>query len=653
MWRAEARNNVASAELKRAAESEHIERTPQGDNLSSPMPTDIQLPPPWPTGKTFRFDELPPLTWLVGPNGTGKSRLLRTLRDHSGLAILKPRLVSTDRLSSARTDESISHIWGSHSAQGLQKSQFERLVNANHRDGSIVGTITLLYQRPDLRIRIEATLSQLLNRYIKLDMTDGRLIPKVRYGTSPEYSMFSDECHGVLELVVLLANIYDNEPQLLLIDEPELHLHPQYQAFVLDEIQRSGKKAVLATHSPSFLSIKTLQELRSVICLHPDFPMPSRYGGEPHIDKEVQEVLPRMTEQHRAFFFAQRPIFVEGYFDAAVIAAIQRAIGVSAEAAGSCLIPSLGKEEAGRYLMLCNSLGKRAVFIFDLDALFDRRLRIGATQNADMALRIASAGHGKYEDLVGQLQRALTSALTKFETVPEDQIPPCLQGLREFMKGHQGADNLDKRRFALLVALAEQPVAIRAVLSADAAAIEGFLNAVLSHLASVDIHVLPGGALENYLPSYVGDRFKVPDEAKRSTSVQEQAWLGIPRPKEEILARYGELGRIIQKLPSRPRVDIRAPLQRELANLLHHLIVAIRVGHVRDKEGVVSVLGEEWKRVANFVSVAELQVQAPTSFSGSLLVGDRFGIGEHLLRFDQHTQTNDPSALVLEKVPRT
>jgi len=617
------------------------------------MPIDIQLPTPWPSGTTFRFDELPPLTWLVGPNGTGKSRLLRALRDHSGFAVLKPRLVSTDRLSSARTDESILQMWGSHSVNGLQKSQFERLVNANHRDGSIVGAVTLLYQRPDLRIRIEATLSQLLDRHIKLDMTDGKLIPKVRYGTSPEYSMFSDECHGVMELVVLLANIYDSETQLLLIDEPEQHLHPQYQAFVLDEIQRSGKKAVLATHSPSFLSIKTLQDLRSVICLQPDFPMPSMYQGEPHIDKEVQEVLPRMTEQHRAFFFAQRPIFVEGYFDAAVIAAIQRAMGVSAEAAGSCLIPSLGKEEAGRYLMLCNSLGKRAVFIFDLDALFDRRLRIGATQNPDMALRIASAGHGKYEDLVGQLQRALTSAIAKFEAVPEGQLPPSLQGLREFMKSHQGADHLDKRRFALLVALAEQPVGIRTILSTDADTIEGFLKAVLNHLASVDIHVLPSGALENYLPSYVGDRFKIPDEAKRSASMQEQAWLSNPRPKEEILARYGELGRVIQKLPSRPRVDIRAHLQRELANLLHHLIVAIRVGHIRNKEGIVSVLGEEWNRMANIVSVADLQVQAPTNFSGSLLVSDRFGIGEHLLRFDWHTQTNDPSALVLEKVRGT
>jgi predicted ATPase len=55
------------------------------------MPSEIQLPAPWPSGSTFQLDELPALTWLVGPNGTGKSRFMRELREHRALASLKRR----------------------------------------------------------------------------------------------------------------------------------------------------------------------------------------------------------------------------------------------------------------------------------------------------------------------------------------------------------------------------------------------------------------------------------------------------------------------------------------------------------------------------------------------------------------------------------
>ncbi|MGZ3458054.1 MAG: ATP-dependent nuclease [Archangium sp.] len=317
------------------------------------------------------LDDLPPLTWLVGPNGTGKSRFLRALRDCPPLQRVRSQLVSTDRLSQARTDEGLTGLVGVPFSNGLSKSQLPRLANQNERSGNLIGTVALLHKRPDLRLRVEATLSQLLQRHIKLEMMDGNLIPRVRFGSSAMYPLFDSECHGVLELLVLLTNIYNDDSGVLLIDEPELNLHPQYQAFILDEIRRasSGKRIVLATHSPFLLDIKTVRDLQGVICFHPDFSPPSVYKGQPHLDREVQAVLPRMTEQHRSFFFASRPVFVEGYFDATVITSVQAALGRSAEAAGSCIVPASGKDDAARYLILCNALGKKALFIFDLDAL--------------------------------------------------------------------------------------------------------------------------------------------------------------------------------------------------------------------------------------------------------------------------------------------
>lgn len=616
------------------------------------MPIELTLPPPWPSGTRFTLGTLPARLWLVGPNATGKSRFLRAMRDEPALSALKPRLISTDRLSAARQDETARGIWGDHISSGIPKSRFSNWVTGNHRSGAVPGVIALLYQRADLRIRVEAALSQLLNRNISLAMTDGNLAPMVRLGSSPEYSLFSDECHGVIELVALLANIYDDEPQILLIDEPEQHLHPQYQAFVLEELERAGKKAVMATHSPSFVAVKTLEDLRGVICFHDDFRMPSMYVGDERTDREVQQLLPRMSEQHRTFFFARSPVFVEGYFDATVVAAIQRALGLSAEAAGSCIIPSMGKDEAGRFLLLCEALRKKAVFLFDLDALFDRRLRKGATQNAELAARVAQSGHGDYDELVGRLQRALSNAITKLEAIDTTALSAALRPLREFMKAHSGTEELEKRRIAVLVALADCPADLRAVLSSDTDEIEGFLKAAIDHLASVDIHVLPGGALENYLPSYGGDRFAIPDEAKRPAAIAEQSWLSTRRPKGEVLDRYRELGRVVERLPSMPRIDILPTLRRELGNLLHHLVINVRGGQIARQDQVANVVGDDWKRVASFVSV-QLDIRSRSEFSGTVTIQDRFGIGELECHFDHRTQTNDPDNLDLRTVTKS
>jgi len=219
------------------------------------LPIPISLPEPWNTGLTFQFQSLPHVSWLVGPNGSGKSRFLEVVANSPQLVALKPRLLGTDRLSTGRsTQQFASHFGEGTFGSGINKGHFASLAEIHKQNANLITTLTLLDQRPDLRIRLEATLSQLLERTIRLEMVDGKLVPKARYARKPEYELFKSECHGVLELVVLLANIFDDQTQLLLIDEPELNLHPQYQAYVLDAILKTpGKQFILATHSPFFL----------------------------------------------------------------------------------------------------------------------------------------------------------------------------------------------------------------------------------------------------------------------------------------------------------------------------------------------------------------------------------------------------------------
>jgi len=556
------------------------------------------------------------------------------------------RLLSTDRLSNARTPEGLER-WGSTFSQGLPKSQFSQLLDANSRGGHLSGVAVLLRERPDLRVRVEATLSQLLGRSMSLEMTDGNLKPTMRLKTGTSYDLFSSEAHGVLELIVLLANLYDDQIDFLLIDEPELNLHPQYQSFLLSEIRRiRDKRVVVATHSPFLLDVRTIADLENVIVFHPDFRVPSSYRSNPEVDREVLALLPRMTEQHRTFFFASRPVFVEGYHDATVIGSIQRALGLSAEAAGSSLIPASGKDDVSRFLMLCTALGKDATFIFDLDALFDQRLTRGAGQNQALADRVASAGQGSYEQLRGQLEQDLTSLVALLLQVEETTLPTVLVPLKTYLMTRTEAK---RRRVALLVALAEFKDALEQLGDTQLVSrILGRFRNVLEHLAALHVHVLPNGALENNLPSYTGNPYAVPDDAKGPASDAEVTWLAGAPSEAEIAQRYGALGEIVRSLPAQKPVDVLPVLQIDLANVLHTVIMGIREGQLDSADRVENLLGpDRWTTVSGLYRFEALQVESRSVFSGRVVVLDRFGLGELTCNFTQDTQTNNPGSLVL------
>lgn len=64
---------------------------------------------------------------------------------------------------------------------------------------------------------------------------------------------------GVVSLLFIVDALYDaKEDELIVIDEPELSLHPQLQVRLLNEIMERTKsiQVVIATHSPNMLSIE-------------------------------------------------------------------------------------------------------------------------------------------------------------------------------------------------------------------------------------------------------------------------------------------------------------------------------------------------------------------------------------------------------------
>ena len=236
-------------------------------NLSFP------LPPPW-ENKSFETTQIGPINFLVGPNGSGKSQFARILFNQLNSQSGGVRLLGTHRLSSMEDNGPLRAFTNDTFASGFAKNYFGYLKQAGQA-GSGIDTFILLEERMDLRIQVEATLSHLFNREIILEWDSGNLISKMRLrGGRESYRLDREECHGIKELLVLLTHLYDDKHQYFIIDEPELNLHPQYQAFFMQEVRKlagnpstdSEKKVFfLITHSPFILDLRTSEDLNSII----------------------------------------------------------------------------------------------------------------------------------------------------------------------------------------------------------------------------------------------------------------------------------------------------------------------------------------------------------------------------------------------------
>jgi predicted ATP-dependent endonuclease of OLD family len=220
-----------------------------------------------------------------------------------------------------------------------------------HEIESVVGDVMNLDQRPDLRIKVETRLQQLFERGIDFQWS--------QQGLAMSFTDLSDnasyqsglEASGITQLVSLLAAIYDDTIGTLIVDEPEISLHPQLQAFILEEMETvagdwadAGKKRILiSTHSPSFLPLRTLADLPGIVFF-------GRGADCRQIDPAVgllqssklKDFVARTSLSHRQALFAERILLVEGPSDEIVAARTARRLGLKI---GGAQHPIVGRHD--------------------------------------------------------------------------------------------------------------------------------------------------------------------------------------------------------------------------------------------------------------------------------------------------------------------
>ena len=544
----------------------------------------FQLPHPW-KDQVFETKKIGAINFLVGPNGSGKSQFAKTLLGYMRSQGWDTRFLGTDRLNEMTKSPEIERQFGRYFSEGFDKSHFRYLKTAG-TEGSGIDTIVLLAERMDLRIQIEATLSHLFDREILLEWDSGRLIPKATLrGHNQSYRLDRDECHGIKELLVMLTHLYDDQKQYLIIDEPELNLHPQYQSFFMQEVRKiegdpttDGTKKIvfLVTHSPFILDFRSEEDLRGVISFDLEYSVPKQVHNLLPSNFPYSSFMGRLNGHHKQFFFSDSPIFVEGIRDARIVEAMMEARGVSVAGAGSCIIDAGGSGEVSHYLELCRGLGKEAHFLYDLDSLFRGHLRSRIKGDESIRLQMARAGHGKNLDTYcGSLDRKLTEVIDRIlADVVSSNLEPLAKYLQSFGPHRTNWDkqNLRRARTAVVTAISRYRQDMVSVLSKEEVSdIEGRVEAIVAVLKEKNIYLLSGGTLERYLPSYRGNEYAPTEDAKQQAMDKEIQVLSKPTTEANLKARYEDLYDAVCSMPSKTDVDVEPILRVYLSNYIHEL----------------------------------------------------------------------------------
>lgn len=319
--------------------------------------------------------------------------------------------------------------------------------------------------------------------------------------------LVSSASSGEKELLTYVFAVYglNLRDALIVIDEPELHLHPRWQSMLLELFELLTKETnnqfVLATHSPVFVSPASIQYVSRVYS----------ENQESKIVRLKSEDLPQAkhlfsivnSQNNERMFFADRVILVEGISDRLFLDAAFRKLGVYEDSTKTYEIIEVGgKAFFIPYESVLNACRVPHALIADLDYLNEvgpAELRslfeINNKGIKDGVIRNAGSKDGEF--LVERLGEAIDSGNL------ED-----LRGLWEYIKSR-------KRR--LRSDLSEE----------ESEALDQFISAQRED----NIFILSKGNLETYLP--LGYRSK--DINKLIEFVSDDFWPSLaPEARDEI-----------------------------------------------------------------------------------------------------------------------
>ncbi len=613
------------------------------------IPINISLPDLW-SAKTFSKNEWGDINLIVGPNGTGKSLFADQLKNQLVRQGFKARLLNAERLSGLEKQH-YSYFGSSDLSAGLNITHFDVLKRHGEEYGLSSSAFVILKERLDIRVKIEALLSDIFDKTIRLVEEGGYLKPKIQNNKGgAEYGLKEQECHGLKELMTLLTFLYDDSKNCLILDEPELHLHPQFQSFLLSEIRKfagdpntnpSKKLFFIITHSPYFLDLRTIDDLKSILVCH--YNQPPNYVETLDTQDEyiLKKFLPRFNTHHKQFFFSPNPVFVEGYTDQQIITLLFDKLDYNISASGSSIIDVGGKDELAVFFRLCKKLDVKARIIADLDAFFKGKLREVAQADNNCTSYIQENGLGTdLSNLIGELDRKLKTVADDLitKTSPDSDVTHLIDFLKPIISV---ADKRNTVVISMMIALIKFNSKILATVSSSQQSEITYIvprfHKLLEAFKAANIFIFPKGEIEHYYTQTTIDYLNLTDKEKNSSFHTERDYILASDDKTALEIEYDDLVRVLKTCVPQIKVDLSKHLKFQIVEWLQTVQRAISKGDIKEIESLKVNAKIDYKLFNQIIEVVDLKVEDDKSFVCKIKIAKSLTDTDHEITFTETT----------------
>ncbi len=613
------------------------------------IPVKIKIPELW-ESQEFTKNEWGEINLIVGPNGTGKSLFADQLKNVLEQNGFKTRMLNAERLSGFEK-RNYSYFGSSRLEKGINISEFTTLKSEGEQFGLSSSAFIILKERLDIRIKIEALLSDIFDKTIRLVEEGGFLKPKIQNNSGgEEYGFKEKECHGLKELLTLLTFLYDDTKDCLILDEPELHLHPQYQSFLLSEIRKfagnpktnpNKKIFFIITHSPYFLDLRNLDDLKSILVCHYNKPLNYIDSLDSQDEYILKKFLPRFNTHHKQFFFSPNPVFVEGYTDQQIITLLFDKLDYDINASGSSIIDVGGKDELAVFFRLCIKLNIEARIIADLDALFKGKLREVAQCNINCNKFIQEKGLGTdISNLIGELDRKIKEIADDLAT--KTSLDTDLKHIIEYLQSNIGnEDNKHKIVVSTLLAIIRFQTKINSIVSQEQKAKVNFIlprfYQLLEAFKAANIFIFPKGEIEHYYSQTPLDYLNFSDKEKNNSFHTERDYILECNDKSELESNYAELIPILKASVPQIKVDLSKHLKFQIVEWIQTIQRAISKGDIKNMIGLKSNAKINYKLFNQILEVNYLDIKENKRFICKMKISQSLTENDNEIEFNEKT----------------
>lgn len=507
------------------------------------------------------------LTIFVGTNASGKTQTLKKIRDimRNEVGSNKVRYLSSNRIGNMEQYRSkidqYTYTTDDYTF-GDQATKRARL-----QIETACGDFFAMDERKDVFIKVSERLSVLFNRNIFIRWDAGQM--KVFFGktdSEQEYSVAA-EASGLVNVISILAALFDESVEVLLIDEPEVSLHPQLQSYLLREmknvVKKYNKTIIISTHSAEMIELNKASDLCNYIFFRKNT-LPKQISPDaPELNSvKLKEFLLRMSLIYNEGFFAKKVLLIEGSSDMILCRYLCNRLDLNLDVAGSQIIPVEGKGQFPIITKLFRLIGKEVCVLTDLDGFTDDNSIINLFSELPEGTKIAN-DHGN-ENLQSMIREIKTKIDEVIRSTKDNMISIYSQHPYWINRDLEaGEDKIIRRALVAQLFTVDEDELLTWPDSQEWTSLKKRITVLLDILEELGCFILRKGTIESYYTFSPNTTFNgKPSAAAHEVSCWEE------KSTEQIYEHFSDITRSLQFAALEKNVDESFAVKKELLSEL-------------------------------------------------------------------------------------